>query len=84
LAVALINFGVKRTFISNEYVLLKGVIERENSNFKAKIMAGLSVSVTGLFAFQIIAVNTLDIRQEFTEKYYISDLGYYDLILGYL
>jgi hypothetical protein len=46
-------------------------------------MAGLSVSVIRLFAFQIIAVDTLGIRQEFTEKYYISDLKCYDLILEY-
>ena len=46
-------------------------------------MAGLSVSIIGLFVFQIIAVDTLGTRQEFIEKYYISDLRYYDLILGY-
>jgi hypothetical protein len=47
-------------------------------------MAGLSVRVIKLFIFQIIAVNTLGTRQEFIEKYYVSDLGYYNLILGYL
>jgi hypothetical protein len=46
-------------------------------------MTGLNVSVIKLFVFQTIAVDTLDIRQEFTKKYYIFDLGCYDLILGY-
>jgi hypothetical protein len=46
-------------------------------------MAGLNVPITRLFALQIIAVDTLNTRQEFIKKYYISDLGYYDLILKY-
>jgi hypothetical protein len=46
-------------------------------------MAGLSVPITKLFIFQIIAVDTLNTKQEFIKKYYISDLEYYNLILKY-